>query len=202
MPEAPFVTFLAGYGFYEVILPFILVFAIVYGLLSKTHPLGKDKKNVEIMVSLVLALVAIGSLQFSSFLKDFIPQLGFGIVIILGLSLLLGFFGVPLDNKIFLTIGSIIFVIILILQFSNEKLNQAVFGFITNGFTIAIAVIIFIMWLVTRTGKKKEEKGEPTGKTPATLEELRRIKKGTPEMEAFKKGQLPLEERKDNEETP
>jgi len=123
MPEAPLVTFLADYGFYEIILPFILVFAIVYGILSKVHIFGKDKKNVEVMVSFVLGLLAIGSLRFSGFLKDFIPQLGFGIIIVIGLALILGLFGVPLHNKFTIGLGAIVFIIIALIQFSNEQIK-------------------------------------------------------------------------------
>src|SRR3989344_5952363 len=102
---APGITsFLADYGFYEVFLPFILVFAIVFGILQKTHILGKDKKLINVMVSLAIGLIAIGSLQFSGILQEFITKIGFGVIILLGLALFLGFFGVPLGNWITISI--------------------------------------------------------------------------------------------------
>ena len=199
MPQPALVSFLADYGFYEVFLPFILVFAIVYGILSKTQILGRGKKNIEIMVSLALALIAIGSLQFSEILKEFIPKLGFGIVIVLGLALFLGLFGVPLSNWITVSIGIFVFLIIILLQFSNDAINRGIVSFLTNGITIAFIIVILIIYLIVRSPKKKEKSAEGAeekkqeekpkeipGVPKGHLEELARLKKDSEELKELR----------------
>ena len=46
------------YGIYDIFLPFLLVFAIMYAITSQIAPL-KEKKNVPIIISLVIALLFI-----------------------------------------------------------------------------------------------------------------------------------------------
>ena len=198
MPESSFMIFLKDYGFVEIILPFILIFAIVYGILSKTKILGKNNRRIEIAVSLVLGFVAIGSLQFSGLIQGFIAKLGFGIVILLGLALILGFFNIPLDNKITLWISSILFLVIVIVQFTNDSINQMFLNLIKNPAVIGVAIVILIIWLLVRTKevKKHEEGIEETEAVKKRAE----IKADTPEFEALRKGTHPLFNKKQNQE--
>ncbi len=195
MPQPAIVSFLADYGFYEVFLPFILIFAIIFGLLQKTEILGKDKKRINIMVALAIALIAIGALQFSILLTEYITKLGFAIVILLGLALFLGLLGIPLESKFTALIGILAFIIIVFLQFSNDTINKGIASVLTNGFTIAIIIVILVLYLLTRSPKKKEEKpaaGKPAekplelpGVPKGHLEEQSRLKEGTKEYEEF-----------------
>jgi len=195
MPEPAIISFLSDYGFYEVFLPFILVFAITYGILQKTHILGRDKKRFNIMVSLAISLIAIGSLQFSGILKEFTAKLGFGIIILLGLALVLGFFGVPLNSKFTIAIGIMAFITIVYLQFSNDAVNNALSSLLTNSMVIGIIIIGLIIYLLVRSPKKEKQPGEQPAKKPlaipgvpkGNLEEQARLKKGTPEFEELYK---------------
>jgi|SRR3989344_3473731 len=200
MPQPAIVSFLADYGFYEVFLPFILIFAIIFGLLQKTEILGKDKKRINIMVALAIALIAIGALQFSILLTEYITKLGFAIVILLGLALFLGLLGVPLESKFTALIGILAFIIIVFLQFSNDTINKGIASVLTNGFTIAAIIVILILYLLVRNPKKKEEKpaaGKPVeipGVPKGSLEEQARLKRGTPEFEELRKENSQLKE--------
>lgn len=51
------VTSLQGTGVFELVLPFLLVFAIVYGLLKSIGIFGDDKPNV--IIGLVMAILAV-----------------------------------------------------------------------------------------------------------------------------------------------
>jgi len=51
-----FIYWLDYYAVADVLLPFILVFTIVYAVLQKSKILGKDSKNFNIIISLVLGL--------------------------------------------------------------------------------------------------------------------------------------------------
>ena len=59
------VDFIAKLGFYDVVLPFLLTFTIVYAILDKTQVFGKEgkdgesKKNLNSIVALVMGLLVI-----------------------------------------------------------------------------------------------------------------------------------------------
>lgn len=50
---------LADWGLFDVILPFILVFAIVYAVLHKTKILGEKSKNFNTVIALVMGLAVV-----------------------------------------------------------------------------------------------------------------------------------------------
>jgi hypothetical membrane protein len=58
------VDFIAKLGFYDVVLPFLLTFTIVYAILDKTQILGKEKedaskKNLNSIIALVMGLLVV-----------------------------------------------------------------------------------------------------------------------------------------------
>jgi hypothetical protein len=54
-----FILRLEQWGVANVLLPFILVFTIVFAIMQKTEILGKDKKNINVMIALVMGLAII-----------------------------------------------------------------------------------------------------------------------------------------------
>ena len=56
-------TILSSQLFVEVILPFLLVFAVVFAILQKTKILGEGKKQIDAIVSLVIGLIVIAFSQ-------------------------------------------------------------------------------------------------------------------------------------------
>lgn len=57
------INFMTSLGFYDVILPFLLVFSLVYAILDKTAVLGKEdnkpKKNLNAMIAFVVGLLVV-----------------------------------------------------------------------------------------------------------------------------------------------
>ena len=177
-------AFLADYGFYEIFLPFILVFAIVFGILQKTQILGRDKKRLNIGVALAVALTAVGSLQFSGILQGFVAKLGFALVILLGIALFLGFMGVPLHNKFTMAFAIIAFLVIVFAQFSSPAITSALASFLTNGIVIGIIILALILYLFVRSPKPAASTTQqPEQSTGPRLEEEARYREGTPEYE-------------------
>ncbi len=80
------------YGVFDFLLPFLLVFSIVYAVLSGTKWFG-DNKGVEIVIALVIGLL---SLRWRFFLSDFLselfPRLGIGLALLLTVFILVGMF--------------------------------------------------------------------------------------------------------------
>jgi hypothetical protein len=68
---------LRAIGFFDFLLPFILFFAIVYGALDKTKVFGENKRDINSVVALVIALVATTTAMVTKALAGFLPWIGF-----------------------------------------------------------------------------------------------------------------------------
>jgi len=74
-------------GFFAYILPFLLIFALVFGILTKTQ-IFKNNKAINGIIALVVGLL---SLQFDFvpiFFSEIFPRMGVGLAIILALLIL------------------------------------------------------------------------------------------------------------------
>ena len=148
-------------GVFTYVLPFLLIFAIVFTILSNVK-IFKTNNAVNAIISLAVALM---SLQFNAvgiFFSEIFPRLGLALSVILILIILLGAFFNVRENKSLKTFFVIVsFILIGLVIFSSlEAFNFAGasnFGnwLRFNGgnlFLVAIAVGIFI-WLITGSGK-------------------------------------------------
>ncbi len=93
---------LQAFGFFRVVLPFLLVFALFYGVLLKTAVLGEpDKpwvKSVTAIISLAAAFFVIGYTPVVNALVVFIPQAAFLLVIALVVLMVFAFFGFKTES--------------------------------------------------------------------------------------------------------
>ena len=74
------------------ILPFLLVFTIIFAVLQKSEILGKGKKQIDAIVGLVIGLMFVGFPGPRDLVVNLMPFLAVGLVMILVLFLLWGFF--------------------------------------------------------------------------------------------------------------
>ncbi len=91
--------FLDQLGFFNVVLPFLLVFTIVFAILEKTKILGVEadeskqpKRNLNAIVSFSIALFVVITKQVVVTLRSSLPQIALILVIIVSLLLLVGSF--------------------------------------------------------------------------------------------------------------
>ncbi len=85
-------------GIFSYILPFVLIFAIVFALLEKTEVLGKNKA-IKVILSVSIALLSLQFDMVSVFFANIFPKFGIGLAIFLVLVILLGFFYKPDETK-------------------------------------------------------------------------------------------------------
>lgn len=155
-------TILSNPIFVETVLPFLLVFTIVFAILQKSEILGKGKKQIDAIVSLVVGLLVISFGQATGIIVQLIPFLAVSLVIILVLLILMGFFsmGEPLklhnNFKYAMWAAAIIAVIIAVLYITDGWLyilgflsvNSSSNGIVVN--IIFIAIIIGAIFFVMR----------------------------------------------------
>lgn len=109
-------------GVFDYLLPFLLVFALTFGILSVTRIAG-DQKGIHAVIAIVIGLMAIRLGFTQSFFAEIFPRLGIGMAILLSIMLLVGLF-VPKDEMRFwgwglATIGLIIAIIIVTQSFDR-----------------------------------------------------------------------------------
>ncbi len=78
-------------GVFDYLLPFLLVFAVVFGILSQTEIFGGNR-GVWAIISLAAGLLAIQFNYLTIFLNQLFPYFGVGLSIILVALILLNFF--------------------------------------------------------------------------------------------------------------
>ncbi len=85
-------TILSHPIFVETILPFLLVFTIVFAILQKSKILGEGKKQVDSIVALVVGLIIISFAQATGIILQMTVFLATALVVVLILLILLGAF--------------------------------------------------------------------------------------------------------------
>jgi hypothetical protein len=94
------IEFFVELGIYDVILPFLLVFSIVYAILDKTRVLGTDefegkhipKKNINAMIAFVIGFLVIVSKQLVSTINKALANVVLLLILIVMFLLLVGVF--------------------------------------------------------------------------------------------------------------
>lgn len=92
------IEFLRNFGFFDVVLPFLLVFTIVFGILEKTKILGIEgkeklpKKNLNAMVAFVIGFFVVAASNIVAVIQTSLPAITMVLLIIVVLMLLLGSF--------------------------------------------------------------------------------------------------------------
>lgn len=121
-PLSESLGFLKEFGFFEVVLPLILVFAIFYGVLIVTKVFGEpDEKTRPLyaIISFVAAFFVIASTDVVRMINEIIPSASFLLIVVVLLLMVMGMFGfTPAEKDFFKDTGwsaRIILIILVIL---------------------------------------------------------------------------------------
>ena len=117
-------TFLQHPIFRQFILPFLLIFFIIFAILEKTKLFGEDKKQLNAMISFVIGLIFISIAYPALVIENLILFLTIAIIIVFIVLLLWGFIFGDIKEG-----------------FKLEKWMKFVFGGL-----VGIAVIIGVLW--------------------------------------------------------
>ena len=182
------ISFLNKLGVYDIILPFLLVFTLIFAILEKTKILGiekvKDqeytKKNINAMVAFVVAFLVIASTQLVAVISSVMANVVLLLILAVCFLMLVGaFYGdkqFSLENSPkwikFLMIFMFIGVVVIFLNALDWL--QVVFGAFYLLFTnwdaewaasiIFLLIIIGFIWYVTHGAKENKPSGSAGGK--------------------------------------
>src|SRR3989338_5287256 len=144
----------------EVVLVFLLIFVIIYAILQKTKILGEAKKNLNIVVAMVVGLLVVIPHVTGRFppnadpviiIQDALPSISIVLVAIIFLLILIGVFG---QEKIFLGmsmpgwIAFFSFAVVLIVFGGAAGWWSGYFGQTLEQFVGAESIAVVIMLLV------------------------------------------------------
>lgn len=84
-------TFLTSPIFQEYLLPFVLVFTLIFAILQKSKLLGDDSKQINAIIGLVVSLIFVAFPFANNFVVQLMPFLAVSAVVLLVFMLLYGF---------------------------------------------------------------------------------------------------------------
>ncbi|MFH2028105.1 MAG: hypothetical protein ABIJ08_03130 [Nanoarchaeota archaeon] len=176
------IEFFGEIGLYDVVLPFLLVFTIVFAIFEKTRILGTEeidgkmypRKNLNAMVGFVIAFFVIASAE----LVEIITKVSSNVVILLMASVLFlllvgsfmkedkeGFWLQERSWQIFFMV--IMFIGILLIFLDALNWLDVLWGWMARGTggnaigaIILLIIIIFFMWYVVKEPETKKSSGK------------------------------------------
>lgn len=173
-----FVETLERWGLTDVLLPFLLIFVIVYAVLQKTKILGETKKNLNVVVAVIVGLLVViphvtgrfpANADPVEIINEALPQISIVLVAIIFLLLMIGVFG---QDYVFLgvtmpgwiTLASLIIIVLIFggaAGWWDSGFGTTLENFFgTEGVAIFIMLLVFgiiIAW-ITSDSKEREER--------------------------------------------
>ncbi|HII72662.1 TPA: hypothetical protein HA265_07945 [Candidatus Woesearchaeota archaeon] len=174
---------LESYGFMDVLLPFLLIFVVVFAILQKIKPFGEDaprQKGYNIIIALVMALAVViphvmgyypADADIVVIINKALPQVSIILVAVLMVILIVGLFGGKPEWGSSLS-GWVAFCAFLIVGFIFAR-AAGWFTYLPNwlywldnpdtqAMLLIIAVFAIVIWFITK-------EPTPEGKTGETL---------------------------------
>ena len=170
------IEFFNEIGIYDVVLPFLLVFTVVFAILEKTMILGYEKvgsdkypkKNLNAMVAFVLAFLVVASTQLVAAINESMASIVLLLLLSVGFMLLVGSFysqnefSLQNDN-VWKNIFTIIMFVGIVLIFLNSVgWLEASWDYVADHWNDTAVASIFLLLIVggivaiiTRDGKPK-----------------------------------------------
>lgn len=180
------IGFLEQIGVYDVILPFLLVFTIIFAILEKTKVLGMEtiegkkytKKNINAMVAFVVSFLVVASTKLVAAINEALANIVLLLLLVVFFLLLVGSFfkegeDVFLKGKWRTFFMFIMFVGIVLIFLNALDWLQPFWDYLVEhwetqwvGTLILLVIIILFILYITRTKEeaapKPKEGGEKT----------------------------------------
>lgn len=166
------IRYLQDLGVYEYILPFLLVFAIIFAILEKVGIFGADKTQINAVVAVVMGLLLIAEQSLVNILNMFLPNVAMVIVVILMFLLIASMISThgsgELDGFVkFIKWASGIIGVIVLITMLAPQFNWRLSAYETEAL-ITLAVFFALIGGIIYLVMPKRVVPPPAGRTPAT----------------------------------
>jgi hypothetical protein len=141
-------------GIFTLVLPFLLIFAVVYAILNKSKVLGENK-GVQAVIAFSVGLLAIINPDVTNFFQVIFPRVGVGISVLLIAIILVGLIAsagtkwATTLTAVLFGLGGLIFLIIIFTTFADlnwfadrMQWSEAIPTLIAVGIIITFVVLI------------------------------------------------------------
>jgi|TARA_Y100000034_G_C6849713_1_gene385349 hypothetical protein len=156
---------LGDLGFFDYVLPFLIIFALVFGILTKTK-IFKENKGINAIIALAVGLMALQFGFVSVFFSELFPRLGIGLAFILSVLILVGLFfdteGQAM-NYVLLAAGVIILIIVLAstAEASSWWYSLSFFSGNLGEIFLIIGIVVVMVAVVASANSKSQDKYKP-----------------------------------------
>lgn len=134
-------------GIFDYVLPFLLIFSVVFGILESTKILGKQK-GVHVIVALVIGLLSLRFGFVQQFFGELFPRLAVGIAVVLALLILTGLFIAKEETRYWLwglaAISVIVLLIVLVGSFEGAGWLGYYGGYIGDYAELIVGAVLLI----------------------------------------------------------
>lgn len=171
-------SFLASYGYFEgggignllnyweqlglfsYMLPFLLIFALIFGILTQIN-LFKDNKTINGIIALAVGLMALQFPMVPRFFSEVFPRLGIGLAVILIILILVGMFSDPSKKWLmitFMVIGFIVAVVVLVNTAGMVGLSTGYWWRANWSTILFIGLFLVALAVIVAAGSKTTDK--------------------------------------------
>lgn len=161
-------TIFSYWIFRDLILPFLLVFTLVFAVLEKSKILGEGKKQINAIISLVIGIIFVSYSYATGIIVKLMPFLAVCLVILFVFMLLWGFIsekkeGAVLNKGLKITLGIIFGIALIIAILVVTGAWDPIYAFVSTGQysgtiwmnLLFLAIIGGAIAIVVSSGKKE-----------------------------------------------
>jgi len=144
-------------GFFSYLLPFLLIFALIFGILNQIH-LFKNNKAINGIIALVVGFMALQFPMVPQFFSEVFPRLGVGLAIILIIMILAGMFIDPEKAGIMyvlLGVGVIITIVVLVQTAGSLGWSSGSWWQENWQLIVGVVFIMAVIAIIVGAGSKK-----------------------------------------------
>lgn len=142
-------------GVFSYLLPFLIIFSLVFGILTRIN-IFEDNKGINAVISLSVSLMALQFGFVSVFFSEIFPRVGIGLSVILVVLIFLGLFLDPETSGARWTmfgIGLIVLLVILVTSFDSTSFSYGFWWRENMGLILILGAVVAIMAIITASGK-------------------------------------------------
>lgn len=154
-------------GIFRFVLPFLLIFAIVFGILSAIGIFGKNK-GINVIIALVIGLLSVRNESYVDFYGELFSKLGIGLAVVMVLLILVGLFIAEDESKYWMwglgAIAAIVGIVVLLQTFNNLGWAYGDYGSDMVGWIIGAVLLIGIVIAVANSSSGGKSSGSKAGK--------------------------------------